>query len=72
MYPVIHKSSRKLLILVTYDYEITVKEALHIKFKRPTVNKQLFTQGTPFVLSIFLVIGQLCMDMHEEQFKVFV
>ena len=35
------------------DYDITLKEALHIKFKRPTINKQLFTQGTSFVVSIF-------------------
>ena len=28
------------------DYEITVREVLHIKFKRQTINKQLFTQGT--------------------------
>ena len=36
-----------------HDYEITVKEALHIKSKRPTINKYLFTQGTSFVLSVF-------------------
>ena len=35
------------------DYEITVKEALHIKFKKPTINRQLFTQGSSFVLNIF-------------------
>ena len=28
------------------DYEITVKEALHNKFKKPTINRQLFTQDT--------------------------
>ena len=35
------------------DYEITVKEALHIKFKKPTINRQLFTQGSSFVLNVF-------------------
>ena len=42
------------------------KEALRIKFKRPTINKQLFTQWTSFVLSFCFVIGQLCLPMHEE------
>ena len=28
------------------DYEITFKEALHTKFKKPAINRQLFTQGT--------------------------
>ena len=32
------------------DYEITVKEALHMKFKKPTINRQLFTQGISLVL----------------------
>ena len=35
------------------DYEITVKEALHIKFKKPTINRQLFTQGSSFVSNVF-------------------
>ena len=35
------------------DFEITVKEALHIKFKKPTINRQLFTQGSSFVLYVF-------------------
>ena len=35
------------------DYETTVKEVLHIKFKKPTINRQLFTQDTSIVLSIF-------------------
>ena len=35
------------------DYEITVKEALHIKFQKPTSNRQLFTQGSSIVLNIF-------------------
>ena len=34
------------------DFEITVKEALHIKFKKPTINRQLFTQGSSFVLNV--------------------
>ena len=35
------------------DYEITVRETLDIKFKKPTIDRQLFTQGISFVLSIF-------------------
>ena len=35
------------------DFEITVKEALHIKFKMPTINRQLFIQGSSFVLNVF-------------------
>ena len=35
------------------DYEITVNEALHIKFKKPTINRQLFTRGASFVLNVF-------------------
>ena len=35
------------------DFEITVKEALHIKFEKPTINRQLFTQGSSFVLNKF-------------------
>ena len=35
------------------DFEVTIKEALHIKFKNPTINRQLFYQGSPFVLNVF-------------------
>ena len=35
------------------DFEITVKEALHIKCKKPTINRQLFTQGSSFLLNVF-------------------
>ena len=35
------------------DFEITVKEFLCIKFKKPTINRQLFTQGSSFVLNVF-------------------
>ena len=35
------------------DNEITIKEALHIKFKCPSLDKQLYTQGSSFVLNIF-------------------
>ena len=31
------------------DFEVTIKEAFHIKFSKPIMNKQLFTQGS-FVL----------------------
>ena len=35
------------------DFEVTSKEALHIKFKKPTINIQLFSQGSSFVLNVF-------------------
>ena len=35
------------------DFEITIKEARYIKFKKPTINRQLFTQGSSFVLNVF-------------------
>ena len=43
----------RLLTLVKNDFEIAVKEALHIKFKKPTINRQLFTQASSFVLNVF-------------------
>ena len=35
------------------DFDITIKEALHIKHHRPWLNKQLHSQGSSFVLNIF-------------------
>ena len=35
------------------DFEVSIKEALHIKEKRPNLNKQLFSQGASFTLNIF-------------------
>ena len=35
------------------DLEITIKEALHIKMHKPKLNRQLFCQGSSFVLNIF-------------------
>ena len=35
------------------DFEISIKEALHIKQKQPSLNKQLCTQGASFMLKIF-------------------
>ena len=35
------------------DFEVTIKEALHIKFKKPTINRQLFSQGSSFVSNVF-------------------
>ena len=35
------------------DFEVTIKEASHIKFSKPIMNKQLFTQGSSFVLNVF-------------------
>ena len=33
--------------------EITIKEALHIKYSKPQLNRQLFNSGSSFVLNIF-------------------
>ena len=35
------------------DFEVGIKEALHIKHKNPNLNKQLSTQGMSFMLKIF-------------------
>ena len=35
------------------DFEVTIKEALHIKFKKPTINRQLISDGSSFVLNVF-------------------
>ena len=35
------------------DFEVTIKEALHIKFKKPTINRQLISQGSSFILNVF-------------------
>ena len=35
------------------DFEVTIKEALHIKFKKPTINRQLIREGSSFVLNVF-------------------
>ena len=35
------------------DFEVTIKEAFHIKFSKPIMNKQLFTQGSSFVVNVF-------------------
>ena len=35
------------------DFEVSIKEALHIKRKNPILNKQLSTQGSSFHLKIF-------------------
>ena len=35
------------------DFEVTIKEAFHIKFSKPIMNKQLFIQGSSFVLNVF-------------------
>ena len=46
-------NSFKILDFGKNDLEITIKEAINIKCKKPTMNKQLFTQGTSFILKIF-------------------
>ena len=35
------------------DLEISIKEALHIKYKKPSLNKQLYANGTSFILNVF-------------------
>ena len=35
------------------DFEVTIKEAPHIKFKKPTINRQLISQGSSFILIVF-------------------
>ena len=35
------------------DFEVTIKEAVHIEFKKPTINRQLYSQGSSFVLNVF-------------------
>ena len=35
------------------DFEVSIKEALHIKHRNPNLNKQLSTQGMSFMLKIF-------------------
>ena len=35
------------------DVETTIKEALYIKSHKPMLNRQLYTQGSSFVLNIF-------------------
>ena len=35
------------------DIEVTIKEALHIKFSKPKLNRQLYNSGSSFVLNIF-------------------
>ena len=35
------------------EFETTIKEALHIKDKKPKLNRQLYSQGASFVLGVF-------------------
>ena len=35
------------------DLEITIKEALRIKYSKPQLNRQLFNSGSSFILNIF-------------------
>ena len=43
----------KILDTGSCDFEITIKEAIHIKSTKPKLNKQLFSQGASFLLNIF-------------------
>ena len=35
------------------DFEVSIKEALYIKSTKPDLNKQLFNNGSTFILNIF-------------------
>ena len=41
------------------ELETTIKEALHIKYKKPKLNRQLYSQGASIVLGVFY---WLCLD----------
>ena len=38
------------------DVETAIKEALYIKSHKPMLNRQLYTQGSSYILNIFKVI----------------
>ena len=40
-------------IVLIVIFEVSIKEALHIKHRNPNLNKQLSTQGMSFMLKIF-------------------
>ena len=46
-------NSFKVIDSAKSDFEVSIKEALHIKHKNPNLNKQLSTQGMSFMLKIF-------------------
>ena len=46
-------NSFKVIDSANSDFEVSIKEALHIKHKNPNLNKQLSTQGMSFMLKIF-------------------
>ena len=46
-------NSFKVIDSANSDFEVSIKEALHIKHRNPNLNKQLSTQGMSFMLKIF-------------------
>ena len=46
-------SSFRVIDTARNDFEVTIKEALHIKNSKPALNRQLFNSGSSFVLNIF-------------------
>ena len=46
-------NSFKVIDSANSDFEVSIKEALHIKHRNPNLNKQLSTQGMYFMLKIF-------------------
>ena len=47
------QDTRYFVSLQNSDFEVSIKEALHIKHRNPNLNKQLSTQGMSFMLKIF-------------------
>ena len=45
-------NSFKVIDSANSDFEVSIKEALHIKHRNPNLNKQLSTQGMSFMLKI--------------------
>ena len=43
----------KFMLTANSDFEVSIKEALHIKHRNPNLNKQLSTQGMSFMVKIF-------------------
>ena len=46
-------NSFKVIDSANSDFEVSIKEALHIKHRNPNLNKKLSTQGMSFMLKIF-------------------
>ena len=49
-------SSFRVIDTARNDFEVTIKEALHIKNSKPALNRQLFNSGHPLYLIFFRII----------------